>query len=142
MANNLNDEIGIVQERPVRDAVGPNHLADVAEVVAVVAAEVDVVLAGVAGVTHGQAVALIELELVDAPVFHCEAATEQVVSGVYAQDFQGGELPDAADGYGDVRDSRLVDDAQLLARRAVDVLRHAAVTVILHVHLLIPIFFL
>ena len=45
MANNLNDEIGIVQVRTVRDAVGHDHLADVAEVVAVVAAEVDVVLA-------------------------------------------------------------------------------------------------
>jgi len=56
-----------------------------------------------------------------------EAAPEEVVRGVRTQYLRGGELPGAADGNSDVRDRRLVDDAQFLARRAVDVLRHAAV---------------
>ena len=95
--------------------------------VAVVVVEIDVVLAGVAGILHRLAVALLELELVDAPVPQRKTAAKEVVRGVRAQDLRRGEFPGAADGYGDVRHRRLVDDAQFLPRRAVDVPGHAAI---------------
>ena len=114
-------------DRPVCGAAGLDDLAYVAEMVAVVVVEIDVVLAGVAGILHRLAVALLELELVDAPVPQREATPEEVVRGVRAQDLRGSKLPGAADGYGDVRDSRLVDDAQFLACGAVDVPSHAAI---------------
>ena len=95
--------------------------------VAVVVVEVEVVLAVVAGVLLRLAVALLELELFDATVPQSEAPPEEVVRGVRAQYLRRGKLPDAADGDGDVRDSRLVDDAQFLTRRAVDVLCHIAI---------------
>ncbi len=95
--------------------------------VAVVVVEREVVLTIVAGVHFRLAVALLELELVDAPVPQREASPEEVVRGVRAQNLRGGKLPGAADGDADVRDRRQVYDAQLLARRAVDVPGHAAV---------------
>ena len=104
-----------------------DHLADAAQMVAVVVAERDVVLAGVAWICRRLAVALLELELVDAPVPQSEAAAKEVVRGVRAQDLRREEFPGAADGDGDVRHRRLVDDAQFLTRRAVDVPGHAAV---------------
>ena len=70
----------------VRDAVGLGHLADAAEMVAVVVVEGEVVLAGFADVLCRLAVALVELELVYPPVPHREAAAEEVVRGVRAQD--------------------------------------------------------
>ena len=108
-------------------AVCLDHLADAAEMVAVVVVEGEVVLAGFADVLCRLAVALVELVLVDATVPHREAAAEEVVRGVRVQDFRGEEFPGAADGDADVRDRRQVCGAQLLARRAVDVPRHAAV---------------
>ena len=142
-----------LDDGPLVGACRRGHLADVAEMVAVVVIEGDFVPVGVVGVLFRLAVALLELQLVDAPVgFHptifrhgkartsstlliwlnqmvpqCEAAPEEVVRGVRTQYLRGGELPGAADGNSDVRDRRLVDDAQLLARRAVDVPGHAAV---------------
>ena len=95
--------------------------------VAVVVVEAEVVLGGIAAICRCLAVALLELELVDAPVPQSETPPEEVVRGVRAQDLRRGELPCAADGDADVRYRRLVCDAQLLARRAVDVPGHAAV---------------
>ena len=74
--------------------------------VTVVVLEHEVVLAGVAGICRSLAVALLELVLVDATVPQREAAAEEVVRGVSAQDLRGGKLPGAADGDGDVRDRR------------------------------------
>ena len=82
-------------------AASLDHLADAAEVVAVVVVEGEVVLAGVAGILRRLCVALVEEVLVDAPVPHREAAPEEVIYGVRAQDFRGGKLPGAADGDGD-----------------------------------------
>ena len=107
-------------------AVSLDHLADAAEMVAVVVVEGEVVLAGFADVLCRLAVALVELELVYPPVFHREAPPEEVVRGVRAQYLRRNEFPDAADGNSDVRDSRLVDDAQLFTCCAVDVFGHAA----------------
>ena len=95
--------------------------------VTIVVVEGEVVLAGVAGLCRRLAVALLELVLVDAPVPQREATPEEVVRGVRAQDLRGSKLPGAADGDGDVRHRRLVDDAQFLPRRTVDVPGHAAV---------------
>ena len=95
--------------------------------VAVVVIEGEVVPVGFVGVLFRLAIALLELKLVDAPVPQCEAAPEEVVRGVGVLYLRRGELPFAADGDGDVRHRRLVNDAQLLARRAVNVLCHAAV---------------
>ena len=53
--------------------------------------------------------------------------SSEVVRGVRAQDLRGEMFPDAADGDADVGHHRQVCGAQLLARCAVDVLRHAAV---------------
>ena len=103
------------------------HLTDVPQVVTVVVAEREVVLAVVADVLPCLAVALLEQVLVDAPVPQCESTAEQVVRGVRAQYLRGEELPRAADGDTDVRHRRQVRDPQLLARGAVDVPRHAAV---------------
>ena len=116
-----------LDDRPVRGAVGLDYLADAAEMVLVIVVEKEVVLAVVAGVLLRLAVALPELELVDAPVPQREASPEEVVRGVRAQNLRGGKLPEAADGDGDVRDRRQVRDAQLLPRGAILVLRHAAV---------------
>ena len=76
--------------------------------VPVVVVEGEVVLAGVAGICRRLAVALLELELVDAPVPQREAAAEAVVRGVRAQDLRGGKLPDAADG--DIVDVGMASD--------------------------------
>ena len=119
--------VHLLDDGPLVGACRSGHLADVAEMVAVVIIEGDVVLVGVVGVPFRLAVALLELELVESPVHQREAAPEEVVRGARTQYLRGGELPDAADGNGDVRDSRLVDDAQFLTRRAVDVPGHAAV---------------
>ncbi|MBR5686800.1 MAG: hypothetical protein IKX36_02460, partial [Prevotella sp.] len=70
---------------------------------------------------RGLAVALIKQVFVDIPVLQREASPEQVVRGVRAQYLRRGERPDESDGHADVRDRRLVDDAQFLPRRAVDV---------------------
>ena len=75
-----------------------DHLADIAEMVAVVVVEGEVVLAGIATICRCLAVALLELELVDAPVPQSEAPPEEVVRGVRAQDLRRGKLPGAADG--------------------------------------------
>ena len=75
-----------------------DHLADAAEMVTVVVVEGEVVLAGVAWICRRLAVALLELELVDAPVPQSEAAAKEVVRGVRAQDLRRGKLPGAADG--------------------------------------------
>ncbi len=116
-----------LEDRPLVAASRLDYLADVAEVVPVIVLERDVVLAGVAAICSCLAVALLELQLVDAAVPQREASAQEVVRGVRAQDLRGEELPDAADGNSDVRHRREVCDAQLLARRAVDVPRHAAV---------------
>ena len=104
-----------------------DHLADVAEMVTVVIVEDEVVLAVVVRVSFRLAVALVELVLVDATVLQCQDAAEEVVRGVRKLYLRGGQLPTAAYGDADVRHRRLVGDAQFLARRAVDVLRHVAV---------------
>ena len=104
-----------------------DHLADVAEMVTVVIVEDEVVLAVVVRVSFRLAVALVELEPVDAPVPQREPATEKVVHRVSAQYLRRGELPGAADGDADVRNRSLVHDAQLLARGAVYVFRYVAV---------------
>ena len=118
-----------------------DHLADVAEMVTVVIVEDEVVLAVVVRVSFRLAVALVELESVDAPVPQREPATEEAVHGVSAQYLPRGKLPGAADGDADVQNRRLVHDAQLLARGAVYVFRHVAVSIILRVHLLLHLFF-
>ena len=66
--------------------------------VAVVVVEAEVVLGGIAAICRCLAVALLELELVDAPVPQSETPPEEVVRGVRAQDLRRGELPRAADG--------------------------------------------
>ena len=116
-----------LDDGPVAAAWRRGHLADVAEMVAVVVMEGDVVLVGIVGVLFRLAVAPLELVLVQPPVPQREAPPEEVVRGVRAQDLGGEKLPGAADGDADVRYRRLVDDAQLLASRAVDVPGHAAV---------------
>ena len=116
-----------LKDCPVHGAVGPYHLAYVAEVVAVIIVEEEVVLHWVAGIFRCLAAALVELEFVDAPVPQCEAAAEEVVRGVSAQNLRLGELPRAADGDTDVGHRRQVCGAQLLTHGTVDVLRHAAV---------------
>ena len=75
-----------------------DHLADVAEMVTVVIVEDEVVLAVVVRVSFRLAVALVELESVDAPVPQREPATEEAVHGVSAQYLPRGKLPGAADG--------------------------------------------
>jgi len=122
---------GIVVQRlddpSVTAAVHLPHLSDVPQVVTVVVAEREVVLAVVADVLPCLAVALLEPVLVDAPVLQCESTADQVVRGVRSQYLRGEELPGAADGDADVRNRRQVRDPQLLARGAVDVPGHAAV---------------
>ena len=66
--------------------------------VTVVVVEREVVLAGVAGIRRCLAVALLELEFVDAPVPQCEATPEEVVRGVRAQDLRRSKLPVSGDG--------------------------------------------
>ena len=56
--------------------------------VAVVVVAKEVVLAGVSGIFHCLAVALVEQVLVDAPVPQSEAPPEEVVRGVRAQDLR------------------------------------------------------
>jgi len=83
--------------RPVLAARGLRHLADVAEVVAVVVVEGEVVLTGIADLCR-LTVALVELVLVDAPVLQREKAAEEVVRGVRKLYLRGGQLPTAANG--------------------------------------------
>jgi len=83
------------------------HLTDVAQVVTVVIAEREVVLAVVAVVLPCLAVALLEQVLVDSSVPQCESTAEQVVRGVRIKYLRGEELPRAADGDADVRHRRL-----------------------------------
>ena len=104
----------------------PDHLADVAQMVAVVVLEREVVLDWVAGILRRLAVPLLELEFVDATVPQSEIAAEEVVRGVRILYFRRGKFPDTADGDADVRHRRQVRDAQLLPRGAILVLRHAA----------------
>ena len=104
-----------------------SHLTDVAQVVTVVVAEREVVLAVVADVLPCLAVALLEQVLVDSSVPQCESTADQVVHGVRAKYLRGEELPRAAHGDADVRHRRQVCDPQLLARGAVDVPGHVAV---------------
>ena len=108
-------------------AVGFRHLTDVAEVVTVVVAERELVLAGIIDVALRLAVAFLELVFVDASVPQREAAAEQVVRGVGVLYLIGCQLPRAADRDADVRHCRLVRDAQLLTRGAIDIPRHVAV---------------
>ena len=83
------------------------HLSDVPQVVTVVVAEREVVLAVVANVLPCLAVALLEQVLVDSSVPQCESTAEQVVRGVRIKYLRGEELPRAADGDADVRHRRL-----------------------------------
>ena len=83
--------------------------------------EREVVLGGVGGVFRGLAVSLVEEVPVDAPVAHGEHAAEQVVRGVGGEDLRWSQLPRLPHGH-----EGAVHDAQLLARRAVYVPRHAA----------------
>ena len=83
------------------------HLSDVPQMVTVVVAEREVVLAVVADVLPCLAVAILELVLVDSSVPQCESTAEQVVRGVRAKYLRGEELPRAADGDADVRHRRL-----------------------------------
>ena len=95
--------------------------------VTVVIVEREAVLTGVEGAPYRLAVALLELVLVNAPVPQRERAAEQVVRGVCGQNLRRCQFPGHAYGDGDVRYRREVRHAQFLARRAVDVPRHAAV---------------
>ena len=65
------------------------NLADVAQVVAVVVAEGELVLGGIVGVPLRLAVALVELVLVDATVLQCQDAAEEIVGGVRKLYLQG-----------------------------------------------------
>ena len=87
-----------LDDRPVRGAVRLDYLADAAEMVLVIVVEKEVVLAVVAGVLLRLAIALLELELVNATGPQSEAAPEEVVRGVRALDLRWGKLPDAANG--------------------------------------------
>ena len=73
------------------------------------------------------AVAFLELVLVDASVLQREAAVKKVVRGVGILNLIEGQLSRAADRHADVRDCRLVRDAQFLPRGAIDIPCHAAV---------------
>ena len=103
------------------------HLTDVPQVVTVVVAEREVVLAVVADVLPCLAVALLEPVFVYPAVLQRKATAEQIVRGVRIKYLRGEELPRAAHGDADVRHRRQVCDPQLLARGAVDVPGHVAV---------------
>lgn len=74
------------------------NLADVAQVVAVVVAEGELVLGGIVGVPLRLAVALVELVLVDATVLQRQGTAEEVLRGVRELYLRGGQLPAAAHG--------------------------------------------
>ena len=73
------------------------NLADVAQVVAVIVVEGEVVLTGIADLCR-LTVALVELVLVDATVLQREKAAEEVLRGVRELYLRGGQLPAAAHG--------------------------------------------
>lgn len=116
-----------LDDRSFPAAIDFPHLADVTQMVTVEVAERKVVLAGIIDVFLRLTVALVKQVLVYPAVLQRKASAEQIVRGIGVLNFVKGKFPHAANGDGDVRHRRLIDDAQFLARGAIDILRHVAV---------------